>query len=48
MEDKIWIIIIWEKSEHPVHEMRRFLIPGERERNPRFESLIIVERVRSD
>ena len=44
-KDKIWLVIIWEKSIHPVHEVRRLLTPREREKYQSFEPLIIVERI---
>ena len=29
-EDEVRFVVIREKGEHPVHQVRRFLVPGER------------------
>ena len=47
-EDKVRFVVIRKQSEHPVHQMRRLLISGERERNQGLELLIIIQRVECD
>ena len=42
-EDKIEFVIIRKKGQHPVHQVRWFLVPRKRERNQSFESLIIIQ-----
>ena len=44
-EDKVWFIIIRKESKHPVHQMRRLLISGERERDLGLKMLIIVQLI---
>ena len=47
-EDEVWFVIIRKKGEHPVHQMRRFLVSGERKGYQCLESLIVIQCVESD
>ena len=47
-EDEVGFVVIREKGEHPVHQMRRFLVPVERKRYQSLESLIVIQHVESD
>ena len=41
----VWFIIIRKESKHPVHQVRRLLFPGERERDQGLKMLIIVQLI---
>ena len=47
-EDEVGFVVIREKGEHPVHQMRRFLVPVERKGYQSLESLIVVQRIEND
>ena len=47
-EDEVRFVIIRKKGEHPVHQMRRFLVSGERKGYQCLESLIVIQCVESD
>ena len=47
-EDEVWSVVIREKGEHPVHQVRRFLVLGERKGYQSLEPLIVIQRVKSD
>ena len=47
-EDEVRFVIIRKKGEHPVHQMRRFLVSGEGKRYQGLESLIVIQCVERD
>ena len=47
-EDEVGFVVIRKKGEHPVHQVRRFLVPGERKGYQSLKSLIVIQRVESD
>ena len=47
-EDEVRVVVIREKGEHPVHQVRRFLVPGERKGFQSLEPLIVIQRVEND
>ena len=47
-EDEVRFVVIRKKGEYPVHQVRRFLVPGEKKGYQSLESLIVVQRVESD
>ena len=47
-EDEVGFVIIRKKGKHPVHQMRRFQVSGERKGYQCLESLIVIQRVECD
>ena len=47
-EEEIGLVVIREEGKHPVHQMRRFLVPGERKGYQSLKTLIVVQLVESD
>ena len=47
-EDEVGFVIIRKKGKHSVHQMRGFLVSGERKGYQGLESLIIVQHVERD
>ena len=47
-EDEVGFVITRKNGEHPVHQMRRFLVSGERKGYQCLKSLIVIQRVESN
>ena len=47
-EDEVRLVVVRKKGEHPIHQVRRLLVPGEREGNQSFKPLIVIQRVQLD
>ena len=47
-EDEVGFVIIRKKGKHPVHQMRGFLVSGERKGYQGLELLIIIQRLERD
>ena len=44
-EDEIWFVIIRKKGQHPVYQMRGFLVPRERKGYQSLKTLIVVQGI---
>ena len=47
-KDEVGFVIIRKKGEHPVHQMRGFLVLGEGKGYQGLESLIVIQRIECD
>ena len=50
-EDEVRLVVVGEEGEHPVHQVRRLLVPGERKGYQSFKMLIVIHgggRIRSN
>ena len=47
-EDEVHFVVNRKKAEHPVHQMRCFMVPKERKGYQSLELLIVIQHVESD